>query len=130
MEIFNIGALEFLFILLLAFIVLGPKKAVEMAQKVGQWVRNFVKSPFWKDIVSTSKDIKDIPRKIMDDAEIQNTIDEIERSTKVVNESLKRSVPTEEELKKRFLPDDFGENRIYPGDNYEEKDEGEEKNGL
>lgn len=128
MEIFNIGALEFLFILLLAFIILGPKKAVELARKVGQWVRDFVKSPFWKDIVSTSKDIKDIPRKIMDDVEIQNTIDEIERSTKEVNESLKGTTPTKEELKKRFLPDDFGENRIYPGDNPDINDE--EKNGL
>ena len=116
MEIFNIGALEFFFIILLAFIILGPKKAVEMAGKVGQWVKDFVKSPFWKDIVSTSKDIKDIPRKIMDDVEIKSTIDEIERSTRVVNQKIKDTAPTEEELKKRFLPDDIGENRIYPGD--------------
>jgi sec-independent protein translocase protein TatB len=123
MEIFNIGALEFLFILLLAFIILGPKKAVEFAGKVGSWVKDFVKSPFWKNIVSTSKDIKDIPRKIMDDTEIQNTINEIDRSTKIVKENLKNSVPSEEELKGRFLPDDVGENRIYPGDRPENKEE-------
>lgn len=86
MEIFNIGVPEFIFILLLAFIVLGPKKAVELAGDVGRWVKDFVKSPFWREIVNTSKDIKDIPKKLMDDAEVQRTIDEINRTTREVRE--------------------------------------------
>ena len=88
MEIFNVGILEFLFILLLAFIILGPKKAVELAGEVGRWVKDFVKSPFWREIVNTSRDIKDIPRKLMDDAEVQRTIDEINRTTTEVNQQL------------------------------------------
>ncbi len=91
MEIFNVGALEFFFILLLAFLVLGPKKTVEVAGEVGRWIKEFVKSPIWRDIVNTSRDIKDMPRKIMDDVEIQKTLEEIERSTRVVNEELHRS---------------------------------------
>lgn len=91
MEIFNIGILEFLFLLLLAFIILGPKKAVELAGEVGRWVKDFIKSPFWKEIVNTSKDIKDIPRKLMDDAEIQHTIEDLERTTREVNEQLQQS---------------------------------------
>ena len=90
MEIFNIGILEFLFILLLAFIILGPKKAVEMAGYIGRWVKDFVKSPFWREIVNTSKDIKDIPKKLLDDAEIQRAIDEINRTTREVNEQIQR----------------------------------------
>ncbi len=88
MEIFNVGILEFLFILLLAFIILGPKKAVELAGEVGRWVKDFVKSPFWREIVNTSRDIKDIPRKLMDDAEVQRTIDEINRTTTEVRQQL------------------------------------------
>lgn len=91
MEIFNIGILELLFILLLAFIILGPKKAVELAGEVGRWVKDFVKSPFWKEIVNTSKDIKDIPRKLMDDAEVQRTIEDLERTTREVNEQIHQS---------------------------------------
>lgn len=88
MEIFNVGILEFLFLLLLAFLVLGPKKTVELAGEVGRWLKEFVKSPFWRDIVRTSQDIKEMPRKLMDDAEIQKTIDEIESATRVVNEQI------------------------------------------
>lgn len=88
MEIFNIGILEFLFILLLAFIILGPKKAIELAGEVGRWVKDFVKSPFWREIVNTSRDIKDIPKKLMDDAEVQRTIDEINRTTQQVNQQI------------------------------------------
>jgi Sec-independent protein translocase protein TatA len=88
MEIFNVGILEFLFLLLLAFLVLGPKKTVELAGEIGRWLKEFVKSPFWRDIVRTSQDLKEMPRKLMDDAEIQKTIDEIESATRVVNEQL------------------------------------------
>lgn len=81
MRIFNVGLPEFVFIILLVFIVIGPEKAVKEAGNLGRWIRRVIKSPFWKDLVSTSQDIKDIPRKILDDAEIQKTLDEIDRST-------------------------------------------------
>jgi len=121
MEILNIGALELLFIILLAFIILGPKKAVEIAGQVGRWVRNLIKSPFWRDIVSTSKDIRDIPRKMMDDAEIQKTIDEIERTTREVNANLKKSPMEEEESPATGEPSYPGEYHIHP-DNIDRED--------
>ena len=83
MKILNLGLLEIVFIVLLAFIVLGPQKAVEEAGNLGRWIRKIVKSPFWRDLVSTSRDIKDIPKKILDDAEIQKTLDEIDRSGRI-----------------------------------------------
>jgi Sec-independent protein translocase protein TatA len=91
MEIFNVGVLEFLFILLLAFIILGPKKAVELAGEVGRWVKDFVKSPIWREIVNTSKDIQDIPRKLMDEAEVQQTMEDLERTTREVNEQIRQT---------------------------------------
>jgi Sec-independent protein translocase protein TatA len=105
MEIFNVGALELLFILLLAFLILGPKKAVELAGEVGRWLKEFVQSPLWKEILRTSQDIKDVPKKIMDDAEIQKTIDEIERSAKAVNEELHRPSSKPEDVGKILPPD-------------------------
>ncbi len=80
MELFNIGILEFVFILLLALIVLGPQKAVKIAGDIGRWVRDFLNSPFWQDIVNTSKDLRDIPKKIMEDVEIQRTLYEIDHA--------------------------------------------------
>jgi Sec-independent protein translocase protein TatA len=90
-KIFNLGLLEIVFIVLLAFIVLGPEKAVEEAGNLGRWVRKIVKSPFWRDLVSTSRDIQDIPRKIMDDAEIQKTLEEIDRSARIEGINIEKS---------------------------------------
>lgn len=111
MQIFNISLLEFAFIILLAFIVLGPEKGVEAAGNLGRWIRRVVKSPFWRELVSTSRDIKDIPRKIMDDAEIQKTLDDIERSSTIkssnfIKSSIKEDVSTKKE--------DAGDNKILP----------------
>ncbi|MDY6873777.1 MAG: hypothetical protein SVR81_07420 [Chloroflexota bacterium] len=117
MELFNIGAPEFLFILLLVFIVLGPKRAVDLAGQVGRWARDLVRSPFWKEIVSASKDIKDIPRKIMDEAEIQNTIDEIERSTQEINQELNDLGEAKNRSSRPEQFEDPYDHRIYPGDN-------------
>ena len=39
MKIFNVGALELVFILLLAFIVLGPEKAIKAAGDMARWIK-------------------------------------------------------------------------------------------
>jgi len=88
MQIFNIGALELVFILLLAFIILGPKKAVKTAGDVGRWVRDLASSQFWKDLMSTSREIQALPKRLMDDAEIQQTIKELDRATGEMSTSL------------------------------------------
>lgn len=105
MEIFNIGVLEFLFILLLAFIILGPKKAVELAGEVGRWVKDFVKSPIWREIVNTSKDIQDIPRKLMDEAEVQQAIEDLELTTREVNEQIQQTKLNKEGVGAIFPPE-------------------------
>jgi len=88
MKFLNVGVLEFVFILLLALIVLGPRKAVETAGEVGRWVKDLMRSEIWRDVVSASKEIKDLPKKMMDEAEIQKTIDELDRTTGEINQSI------------------------------------------
>lgn len=91
MQIFNVGALELIFILLLAFIVLGPKKAIKAAGEVGQWIKKLIDSQFWQDLMVTSREIQDLPKKVMEEAEIQKTIEELDRSKRefdaIINES-------------------------------------------
>jgi Sec-independent protein translocase protein TatA len=85
MKFLNVGVLELLFILLLAFIVLGPKKAIKSAGDVGRWMRDATRSQFWKELVATSREIQDLPRKVMDEVEIQKVLDDLDRSTREVN---------------------------------------------
>ncbi len=41
MDIFGIGPLELLFVLVVALLVLGPGKMVEMSRSMGKYVRDF-----------------------------------------------------------------------------------------
>lgn len=93
MKIFNVGVLEIFFILLLAMIVLGPKKAVETAGDVGRWIKKLMKSQFWKDLMMTSREIQDLPKKFMDEAEIQRTIEELDRTSNTFTEILSDEIP-------------------------------------
>lgn len=99
MQIFNVGVLEILFILILAFVVLGPRKTIKTARDVGVWVRNLAKSPIWRDIVSASSEIRDLPKKLMDDAELQRMVEELDLSTQEIKEIISQAGrETESEL--------------------------------
>jgi Sec-independent protein translocase protein TatA len=101
MQIFNVGVLEILFILILAFVVLGPRKTIKTARDVGVWVRNLAKSPIWRDIVTTSSEIRDLPKKLMDDAELQRMVEELDLSTQEIKEMIiQAQEETETELTK------------------------------
>lgn len=52
---------------------------------MGRWVRNATKSQFWKELIATSREIQDLPRKVMDEVEIQKVLDDLDRSTREVN---------------------------------------------
>ena len=101
MQIFNVGVLEILFILILAFIVLGPRRTIKTARDVGVWFRNLMKSPIWRDIVSASSEIRDLPKKMMDDAELQKMVEELDLSTQEIKEIISEAQrETETELTK------------------------------
>jgi len=81
MKFLNVGALELLFILLLAFIILGPEKAIKTAGDVARSIRDLTKSEFWRDLVSTSRDIQSLPKTLLKDEELQRTYDDLNRTT-------------------------------------------------
>jgi len=99
MQIFNVGVLELLFILIIAFIVLGPKRTIKSAGDVGAWIRNFIKSPFWREIMTTSNEIRDLPKKFMNDAELQKMIEDLDLSTQEIKDMISQTqTETESEL--------------------------------
>jgi len=77
MEILNIGPLELLVILVLAVLLFGPDDLVNFAHKAGRWIYNLRKSELWQEIVGTSKQIQEIPQQIMQEAELEETLKEI-----------------------------------------------------
>lgn len=83
MKFLNIGPLELIAILVFALIIMGPKDMVKAGADIGRFVRKVVKSPVWRSIVSSSRELKELPAKIVNEAGIKEDINEFK---KVANE--------------------------------------------
>jgi Sec-independent protein translocase protein TatA len=79
MEIFNIGLPELLFIALIMIIVLGPDQSVSYMKSLARFVRKLVRSPLWAEILNTSREIKDLPTKMMRETGLEDDLAEMNR---------------------------------------------------
>lgn len=79
MELFNIGPWELVLILILAMVVFGPEGMVKFARESAVFIRKVTRSSFWQELVSTSEEIKDIPRKLVKEADLEESLREINR---------------------------------------------------
>lgn len=71
MQILNVGPWEFFFILLIMLIVLGPDNMVKTGRQLGRWVYKLVRSPLWAQLMDTSKEIRNLPAKIVREAGVE-----------------------------------------------------------
>ena len=77
MDILGIGPLELLFILLIALIVLGPKDMVKAGKTVGRYLRAIVTHPAWHTVQRTSRDLRNLPNKLIREAGLEDLKDQI-----------------------------------------------------
>jgi Sec-independent protein translocase protein TatA len=71
MELFGIGPLEFLFIVLLALLILGPKDLVKIGKSLGQGLNKLVKSDVWKTAREASEKVRTLPNELIRQAGIE-----------------------------------------------------------
>ena len=71
MEIFGIGASELIFILIIALIVLGPKDMQKAGRTIGRWLNQLIRSDSWKVFQRTSAELRNLPRNLMRDANME-----------------------------------------------------------
>ena len=72
MEIFGIGPLEILFILLIALIVLGPGDMVKAGLTLGRFLRKIITSPEWRTIQKASHELRYLPNRLMREASLED----------------------------------------------------------
>lgn len=92
MEIFNIGPLELIIILLIMFVLLGPKEMILTAQRIGKWIRGFVRSPVWREIMGYSQEIRELPQKLMDDTGLKEALADVQQTTQQAASELNTTV--------------------------------------
>jgi hypothetical protein len=83
MNFLGVGPLEFLILAVIALLVLGPKGMTDLGRKTGRLIRKITHSPLWQDIVSTSRDINDLPGKLMREADLEDELKNIHPATKL-----------------------------------------------
>jgi sec-independent protein translocase protein TatB len=77
MEILGIGASELVFIVLIAIIVLGPKDMQKAGRSIGRWLNQLMRSDTWKIFQKTSTELRNLPRNLMREANME--VAEVER---------------------------------------------------
>ena len=93
MSFFGIGPMELIFILIIMILVLGPKNMVISAQKLGITLRKIVKSPLWATVMDTSREIREIPTRLIRDAGIEEDLKNIKSTTDSLKHVGNFSVP-------------------------------------
>ena len=83
MEIFGIGPLELIFILLIALIVLGPNDMVKAGRTIGRFMRKIVTSSEWRTIQQASKEFRYLPNKLMREAGIDDLKNEFQDKNRI-----------------------------------------------
>jgi sec-independent protein translocase protein TatB len=71
MEIFGVGASEFIFIILIAIIILGPKDMQKAGKTIGRFLNQLVRSDSWKIFQRTSNELRNLPRTLMREANME-----------------------------------------------------------
>lgn len=72
MDILGIGPLEFLFILIIALIVLGPKDMVKAGKTIGRVMRTVVSSDTWRVVQDASREMRNLPNRLMREAGVDD----------------------------------------------------------
>lgn len=71
MEFLGVGPTEFILIIVIALIVLGPKDLAKTGKTIGKWLNNLVQSDTWKAVQKTSKELRQLPTQLMRDDNLE-----------------------------------------------------------
>src|SRR5512142_2708913 len=71
MEVFGVGPSELVFIILIAIIILGPKDMQKAGRTIGRFLNQLVRSDGWKVFQKTSSEIRELPRTLMREANLE-----------------------------------------------------------
>lgn len=87
MDIFGIGPTELVFIILIALILLGPKEMEKTGRTIGRFLRDMTKSEGWRAFQDTSREIRNLPNRLMRDANIEDIQKNVGKIGKDIEES-------------------------------------------
>jgi Sec-independent protein translocase protein TatA len=85
MDIFGIGPLEIIFILLIAMVVVGPRNMGKTGRMIGSFLNRLYRSENWKLINEASRNLRNLPNRLAREA----ALDELDAVHKDIAETSK-----------------------------------------
>ena len=71
MDLFGIGPLELMFVLVIALIIFGPNDMVKAGKTAGRFLRKIVTSEGWQTFQQTTKEMRTLPNKLIREAGLE-----------------------------------------------------------
>ena len=71
MNIFGIGPLEIIFVLIIGILVLGPDGMITAGRKLGKFLRSIIHSDWWQNIRRGMSEIQYLPQRLIREAELE-----------------------------------------------------------
>ena len=87
MDIFGIGPTELVFIILIALILLGPKDMEKTGRTIGRFLRDMTKSESWRAFRDTSRELRNLPNRLMREANLEDLEKDVGKIGKEIEES-------------------------------------------
>jgi len=100
MELFGIGPMEFIFILIIILLVVGPNDIQKFARNFGKFLNRMYKSPGYNMVRQASDELRNLPARLAREAQLEDlkNMDELKQIKSDLEEagnSLKRSTSTD-----------------------------------
>ncbi len=98
MEFLGIGPEELIFILVILFLILGPKDLVKLGSTLGRTLRTMRESGAWQSINEATRQLRELPQTLAREAGVE----ELQKMGKEIGGELKDTRRTFEELDRQF----------------------------
>lgn len=83
MDIFGIGPLEFIFILLIAMVVVGPRNMGKAGKTIGSFLNRLYRSENWRLFNEASRNLRNLPSRLAREA----ALDELDTVRKTITDT-------------------------------------------
>jgi Sec-independent protein translocase protein TatA len=99
MEIFNIGPMEIVWVVVLMYILLGPREMIRLTRRAGDAIRRASQSRYWKEIQASIREMRDLPTRLAREAGFDEIDAEIRRQNRVHLEMMESGQPASAQQK-------------------------------
>ena len=94
MDLLGVGPLEFLFLILIALIVIGPRDLGKAARFIGRFLNRLYRSETWRMLTETSRKLRNLPNQLAQEAALEDSLEEMDQTIREVGQKITQDIRT------------------------------------